>query len=61
MFGGIESLDLGTIMKTQPRGIHLSDLADARTAGAQRFSELCDGIADAREHTNAGDDHATHR
>jgi hypothetical protein len=61
MFGGFESSDLGSIMKAQPRGIHLSDRTDAPTAGAQGFFELCDSIADAREYTNAGDDHAAHR
>src|SRR5437762_8557302 len=34
MFCGFESLDFCRIMKTQPRGIHLSDGGDARTAGA---------------------------
>ena len=60
MFCGVESSDLGGIMKTKARGIHLSDGPDAGTTGAQGFFELFDGIADARQHTNARDDHAAH-
>src|SRR5213075_2832571 len=48
MFCGFESLDFCRIMKTQPRGIHLSDGADARTAGTQRFFEWSAGIPEAR-------------
>jgi len=54
MFSRFEASDLCRIVKTKPRGIHLSDGADARTAGAQGFFEFCDRIADAREHANAG-------
>ena len=60
MFSGLESLDLGGITKPKPRSIYLSDGCNAWPAGAQGFFELRDGIADARQHTNARDDHAAH-